>query len=230
MGFAAFVLNSFGGRGFGYCMPDRRINLGSRIIDAYRALKFLTAHPRIDPSRVALMGFSQGGAVTLLARHPRFRRLWMSRDKEFAAYLAFYPQSCTMRLLDEDEVSSRPFRIFHGTADDWTPIDPCREYVQRMRQAGKDAFLYEYPDAHHGFANPSFPSVTFLSTLLSASRNCLFVEQADGHFAILHRDTGKLASAEASCVSRGVTIGHDPRAHRQAIQDVKGFLEATFRR
>ena len=54
---------------------------------------FLASHPRVDPSKIALMGFSQGGGVTLLARHARFQRLWMAAGRSFAAYLAFYPIS-----------------------------------------------------------------------------------------------------------------------------------------
>ena len=48
--------------------------------DAFGALKFLSAHPNIDPNRIGVMGFSWGGAVTLAsatelyANH--FKGLW----------------------------------------------------------------------------------------------------------------------------------------------------------
>ena len=229
MGAASFALDSFGGRGIREtCTGQSRINRGSRINDVYRALELLSTHPRIDPSRIALMGFSQGGGIALLARHLRFQRLWMTAERDFAAYLAFYPATCNRIFLQESEVSSRPLRIFQGTADDWTPIGPCREYVKRMRAAGKDVEIFEYPGAHHSFDNPSLPAARFRPEVLNGS-NCSYVEGEPGRFQVLHRETGKPSSSENSCRRRGVTIGHHPTAYKRAIEDVRTFLRRIFR-
>jgi dienelactone hydrolase len=229
MGFATFVLDSFGGRGIRQtCTGRERINLGSRVIDAYRALEFLARHPRIASDRIALMGFSQGGGVTLLARQTRLQQLWMLGAREFTAYLAFYPAACNRRFLDEEQVSERPLRIFHGTADDWTPIGPCREYVDRMQRIGKNVALFEYPEAHHAFDNPNLPPTRFRPQVLN-SRGCLFTEQPDGRFIAAHKDTGGRASPQAPCVTRGATVGFNARAREKALQDVKLFLDSVFK-
>ena len=230
MGMATFAIDSLGGRGIREtCTGTSRINRGSRINDVYRALELLSTHPRIDPSRIALMGFSQGGGVTLLARQLRLQRLWMRGDREFAAYLAFYPGTCNYRFLNETEVSDRPLRIFQGTADDWTPIGPCREYVKRMRTAGKDVEMLEYAGAYHGFDNPRLPAARFRSEVLNGS-NCSYVEGEPGRFQVLHRETGKPSNSENPCRRRGATIGHHPGAYKQAIEDVKAFLIKIFER
>jgi dienelactone hydrolase len=230
MGVAAFRVDSFGGRGIREtCTGENRINRGSRLIDVYRALELLSTDPRIDASRIALMGFSQGGGVTLLARHLRFQRLWMSGERDFAAYLAFYPGACNRTFLQENEVSSRPLRIFQGTADDWTPIGPCREYAQKMRRGGKDVEIFEYEGARHSFDNPSLPSARFRPEVFNGS-NCVYVEveREPGKFAVLHRKTGKPSSSKSPCSKRGATIGHDAGASKKALEDVQMFLEKIF--
>ena len=92
IGLATFVLNSFAGRG----LRNLRERPGTfppivAIVDAYRALELLATHPRIDPERIALMGFSYGGVVTLYAGLRRFQRLHGPPGAAFAAHVAFYP-------------------------------------------------------------------------------------------------------------------------------------------
>ena len=228
MGTAAFRVDSFSGRGIREtCTGESSINRGSRLIDVYRARELLSTYPRIDGSRIALMGFSQGGGVTLLARQLRLQRLWMNGNHDFAAYLAFYPATCNREFLQETEVSDRPLRIFQGTADDWTPIGPCRAYVQKMQRAGKDVEIFAYDGAHHSFDNPSLPAARFRPEVFNGS-NCLYVEREPGKFEILHRETGKLSNSKSPCSKRGATIGHHPRAYKQAIEDVSGFLRRVF--
>src|SRR2546430_4666624 len=37
-----------------------------------------------------------------------------------------------------------PIRQFHGAADDYVTVAPCRPYFERLRAAGRDAQLVEY--------------------------------------------------------------------------------------
>jgi dienelactone hydrolase len=223
-GVAAFMVHSFGARHIpGVCAGEGQINIASVLADAYAALDVLAANPRIDPERIAILGLSFGGRTALWVSHKRFQEMYSSGNNHFAAYLAFYPASCYLHLADETEVSGEPMRIFHGTADDWTPIGQCKAYVERLQQADVDIDLYEYPDAHHGFDFPQLPLHNQPSAL--SPGNCTFVEQ-DG--LIIDTETGREPGIDSACVTRGVTSGYNAAAEQQAVVDVRDFLAATF--
>ena len=134
-GAATFVLDSFTGRGIAFTAEDQsQLSSLAMIGDAYRALELLATHPRIDPSRIAVMGFSKGGAVALYSALTRFQRLHGPAGARFAHHIAFYPP-CFITYAGDLAVTDRPIRLFHGTADDLAPIEPCRAYVERLRQS-----------------------------------------------------------------------------------------------
>ena len=144
MGLATFVVDSFTGRGIINTNNDQdqlgRLNM---IVDVYRALDLLARHPRIDPDRIMLMGFSRGGQAVLYASLKRFQRMHGPADRQFAAYIAFYP-SCNTVFHDDEDVADKPIRIYHGTADDYVPVAPCRTYVDRLKAKSIDGTLTEY--------------------------------------------------------------------------------------
>jgi dienelactone hydrolase len=224
IGFARFIVDSFSGRGIGRIVENlEAINAGSRVLDTYRALELLATHPRIDRQRVVLMGFSHGGVTTLYASVVRFQQSYLSPGLDFAAYLPFYAY-CNSQLIDDDKVSRRPIRLFHGAADDYTPIAPCRAWVARIKAAGADADLKEYPFAHHGFDNPRLPPALRNHNAVNPSR-CFFVERTRGE--VVNAETGRPLSYQDDCWGRGATVGYDPQAYTDALATVKAFLTTT---
>ena len=79
MGVSTFALDGFTGRALTQVNTDQsllgRLNF---ILDIYRALDILAKHPRVDPQRIALMGFSRGGQAVLYASLKRFKEMWNS--------------------------------------------------------------------------------------------------------------------------------------------------------
>jgi dienelactone hydrolase len=193
------------------------------LLDSYKALEILAKHPRIDPSRIAIMGFSRGGRVALYASLKRFQHMYGPAGLEFEAYLPFYP-ACWTTYIEDERVSERPIRIFHGTADDWAPIEPCRKYVMRLRKHGKDVQLIEYRGALHVFDAPGefikeFPKATGLGT-------CEREERPGG--LVVNRETGEPWKPSDTCATKGTTLGGNPQARAEAIKSVREFLTATF--
>ena len=92
MGVATFVLDSFTARGIVNTNFDQsQLGRLAMIVDVYRALDVLARHPRIDPTRIALMVVFSGGQAALYASMKRFQRLYAPVGQEFAAYIVFYP-------------------------------------------------------------------------------------------------------------------------------------------
>ena len=225
MGIAALILDTFTGRGISQTITDQsQLSSFSMIVDAYKGLELLSRHPRIDPTRIAVMGFSKGGFASLYSSMKRFQRLWGTPGLEFAAYISFYTR-CDAPLLEDENVSDRPIRLFHGSADDYVPVEPTRRYVDRLKHAGKDIQLTVYDGARHAFDNPLYPSVLSLPDAVLTS-NCRREEKQPGN--IINLDTGKTFTWKDACVTRGATVGFDPHARDQAMKAVSDFLRAQW--
>lgn len=227
MGVSTVALDGFTGRGLTSVNTDQallgRLNM---ILDAYRVLDVLAKHPRVDPSRIALMGFSRGGQAALFASLARLHKAWNKSGIEFAAYVPFYPDCMTTYQSDTD-VADRPIRIFHGTPDDYNPVAPCKTYVERLRSAGRDVQLTEYPNAAHGFDNPLGSINATPAKNAQTVRNCRIREDATGQ--LINAATGQPFTYKDSCVERDPHVGHDPAATQAARQAVTDLVRRVFK-
>jgi len=222
LGIATFTVDSLSGRGI-----TTAADLGwlFMIVDAYRALDLLAKHPRIDPSRIALMGFSRGGGAAMYAAMRRFQKTYAPEaNQQFAAYIPFYP-NCVTSYREADDVSEKPIRIHHGTADDNGPIGPCKAYMERLANLGRDARLIEYAGAKHVFDAPFFRKAVVRATD-SYTRRCQLAEGEDGQ--IINRETQRAFSMKDACVEKGGTLEYDEAASTKARAAVREFLTSTF--
>jgi dienelactone hydrolase len=224
---STFAIDGFTGRGLEEVNSNHtllgRLNF---ILDIYRSLDVLAAHPRIDAQRIALMGFSRGGQATLYASLKRFQRMWNKSGVEFVAYLPFYPD-CTTAYIGDADIESRPIRIFGGTLDDYNPISTCKGYVERLKAAGHDVELTEYPNASHAFDNPLAPQPATVFPTFESVRNCRIKEEPGG--VLVNLETKQPFNYKDACVVHGVHVGHDPIATEASTMAVKAFLRAAFK-
>jgi dienelactone hydrolase len=120
----------------------------------------------------------------------------------------------------------QPTRLFHGAADELASVEPCRAYVERMRKAGKNVQLTEYPGARHLFDDVDFRPSRYVAQI-QTSRHCRLEENANGE--IVNSDTGRPFSFNDSCVVRGATLGYDEAAYKASIQAVTQFLRTALK-
>jgi dienelactone hydrolase len=191
----------------------------------YRALDVLAQHPRVDPARVALMGFSRGGQAALYASLKRFHKMWNRSGIEFAAYIPFYPD-CATTFIADTEVVDRPIRIFGGTVDDYNPIALCKGYVERLKAAGRDVQVTEYPTSSHAFDNPLGPVPPAVVKGAQTVRHCSVREEPAG--ILINTSTGQPFTYKDPCVEIGPHVGYDAAATEAAKASVKDILNAAF--
>ena len=226
MGVATFVLDSFSGRGVVNTNNDQaQLPRLAQTEDAFRALAILSKHPRIDPARIMVMGFSRGGQNALYASLKRFHRLHASPGTEFAAYIAFYPD-CTYTYREDDDLVAKPVRIFQGSADNYDPVAPCRSYVERLTAKGNDVQLTEYPRANHLFDSAALRQPVQLPQA-QTTRNCRTIEQENG--LLVNARTREPFTYNDPCVERGVTTAYDEQAAREVKQAVHEIVMTVLK-
>jgi dienelactone hydrolase len=170
-GYVTLTVDSFGPRGIKHtCGSGAPVELA---FDAYRALGFLVRQPFVDPARVAVLGFSQGGWLALTSiEHGAIEQ---NSQNKFRAAVAFYPHC-----LGSKGNMTVPTLILIGERDDWTLAQECRNMVDgrddwgisRQKGQGVPVRLIVYPDAHHAFDAPSLQTpIQFLGHRLEYNKS-----------------------------------------------------------
>jgi dienelactone hydrolase len=227
MGISTFAMDSFAGRGIVSTVVDQsqlgRLNM---VLDVYRSLAVLAAHPRVDPTRIAVMGWSRGGQAAIYSSVRRFQKMWNPGGIEPAAYLPLYPE-CNMSFIDDAEVSDRPIMMFHGISDDWVPIARCQAYLSRLQQNSKNNVkLVALPDTAHAYDYPNLPTTPTVAKNAQAIL-CVIVEEPLG--TMTNTETKKSFTYADSCVKRDPHVAYSASSTRATEEAVKALLKDVFR-
>lgn len=217
-GYATFNVDSFRGRGINeVCTQGALLTPLQRVPDVYGALRFIAAHPKIDARRVALMGFSHGGMVTMFASTAWAKEQFAPAGQPaFRAFLPFYPY-CNGVFPERDKVSA-PVRIHSGAADDWTPARPCAELAAALKASGQDVAIDVYPDAYHSFDQAR--SFTYLPAVTNAAACSPQSPSILGPV---------VAASMAGCMKKGASVGPNSSAYEQARLRVRAQLDELLK-
>jgi dienelactone hydrolase len=196
------------------------------MVDAFRALDWLAAHPRIRADRIAVMGFSKGAVAAVYSAMTRFQALYGNPAHRFAAHIGLYTP-CNVGFAQDAEVGPTPIRLFHGVVDDYVAIDPCRDYAARLKAAGADVTLVEYANGQHGFDSPFQPLLVTVADA-QTTRGCRLEEGAGG--AMLNAATKQPYTLADACVARGAHVGYDPVGAAAVRAAVRAFVEEKLLR
>ncbi|MEQ9200550.1 MAG: dienelactone hydrolase family protein, partial [Rhodospirillales bacterium] len=149
-GFATLAVDSFTGRGIREICTGREKLPASRArtADALAALARLRSDPRIDPQRIGLAGWSNGGRVVLhLLDRPQ------PAEGGFRFAIGFYANVMVVAGPKRTRpfLPSAPLLLLTGEADDWTPARNIVALQAATRRSGSDFAVHLFPGAHHSF-------------------------------------------------------------------------------
>ena len=161
-GYVALHVDSFGprGRGHGYGRgthddADRdEVNERTvRPLDAEGALAFIAQRRDVQPSRIMLQGWSNGGSTTLNAMYRQAQAGQATGRPRFRAALAFYPGCGTKALISQRYQVDVPLWVFLGSDDEEVSPTVCADVLRKSTTANLIQVTL-YQGATHDFDDP----------------------------------------------------------------------------
>jgi uncharacterized protein len=154
-GIATLAIDMWAARGWFGGIIGRPRGVPETLPDAFGALKFLAAQPNIDPTRIAIMGFSWGGVVTMLSATQPYTDLHTGGLMTFAAHVAHYPVCWVYNVVPGyafNSFTGSPVLIQAGELDAYDDPDTCPKLVASLPPEAQ-AFISVtvYPHATHAW-------------------------------------------------------------------------------
>jgi dienelactone hydrolase len=124
--------------------------LRSQALDGLGALAYLRSQPDVIPTKIAVMGWSHGGAATLISASARFMNATNPAGGGYQAAIALYPGCGAF----QDGNLATPLLMLMGSVDDWDPPGRCVERGTALQNAGTPVEWKVYKGAMHSFDDP----------------------------------------------------------------------------
>jgi dienelactone hydrolase len=232
-GVAAFVIDSFGPRGVTSTAADpAQLSQWSDLADAFNGLKVLAADPRIDKSRIGVMGWSRGGTIAMISALESARLAILApSDPKFAAHIVFYGSASTQ--FRDKATDGAPMLFLHGEADDYVPVGPVKEFAAWLKGMGNPVTFITYPGAYHEFdVEGTFGG---LARRVQSGRACdAVIDFTDAQVLRMdHKPVSGITPADfaayyKSCGQQGADLYYNAQARADAVNQVHAFLRQVF--
>lgn len=226
MGVATFMIDSFTPRGIQSTATDQsQLNISVSSADSLLALKLLATHPRIDASKIGVIGWSKGGIAAMTASFEKLRASLVPGDLKYALHVPFYG-GCNQYA----KTTGAPILMFTGTKDDWNTLEDCQSNVDKLKGLGADLKFVVYEGAMHGFdTENSRIYAPKAQTWVKCTRRIdldRIETRIKGSEQVATQE--EITAYSKSCMTLGVTIGGNSEYREKSRQEVKDFVTKKF--
>ena len=229
-GIAMLVVDSYSARGFTETVSDQgKFSFAGSAADALFALDHMRRDSRFDSARIALLGYSRGGMVTVMSYDERMQNAVVGPDTRFCAHVALYPP-CYLQWEHPQPTSAAMLMIFGGR-DVQAPVTSGQAYARRLRETGGNVEVIVYPEAVHSFdaAHPATPTggVNLGLAEILVEDDGSMLEKGSG----LRADKGWasfLSEVRKARGREGSITGHGPLPRDIAVEPIVSFLRKAF--
>jgi dienelactone hydrolase len=131
---------------------------------AFGSLRYLAAHPRIDPDRIGITGFSLGGILAMYTASAMLADEHLGNGPRFAAHMPVYPvcwvHEGVARGAERQKriataytrLTGAPVHVLAGGKDQLDGPDGCQEFMSALApEARKHVSLTFFPGATHSW-------------------------------------------------------------------------------
>lgn len=150
LGFAAFVLDSFGARSVTSTVANQtQFSFAASAYDVLATWQVLAAMPKIDAGQIGAQGHSRGGSAVIMAATRVLADAILGPEKGLKAVYAAYPWSGQQFLAPG--IGSTRLRAIIGDADEWCSPMQAQTHMQAIRLSGGEVSFRLLGGIHHSF-------------------------------------------------------------------------------
>ena len=227
-GFAIFRVNSFDARQVVSIVEDQmQVTLATVLADCFNALKILSKHPDIDPTKIFITGWSLGGSTAIYSAWEPLAEKLAPGGERFAGHIAFYPGAFMWP--EEMRWSKSPILNLIGEDDDYTPSILIEKLSPAINENGGNSKIISYEGSHHSF--DAIDPVMFIPNAIAVGRRHTVVGKDGSHYhedkegnKTFMNEPHERANLFKDRAKIGAHLGGNWKARKASMRDSVNFL------
>lgn len=154
IGIATLEIDMWAARGLSGGDSGRPSTVQETLPDTFAALDYLASRSDIDANRIAILGFSWGGVLSMLSATEQYNVLSGTTNR-FIGHVAHYPVCWVYNTIpgfEFTEITGAPILIQVGELDDYQAVETCPAIIDKLPIESRHLLEVKlYKNAYHAW-------------------------------------------------------------------------------